>query len=270
MAAEDDTGFLSRWSRRKVAQRQGAVPLDPADPPAPELKDEPPPAPAQPHVAMAPAGAVAMAPAGAVAMAPAGAVARPTAAERPAAPTATAPAEAAAIEPAPTLADAARLTPASDFRRFVAPGVDSQVRNAALKTLFSDPQFNVMDGLDTYIDDYGKPDPLPLGMLRQMAQGKFLGLFADDADAPANPTAAGAGSTAGAGTADATAPSAAPSAAPASAAAALTLPPMADSNDLSSPPDEDPNLRLQPHDAAGRQGPEPGAGQDAGRQRRGA
>ena len=31
-----------------------------------------------------------------------------------------------------------------------------------MKKLFSDPHFNVMDGLDTYIDDYGKPDPLPL------------------------------------------------------------------------------------------------------------
>ena len=31
-----------------------------------------------------------------------------------------------------------------------------------MKKLFSDPHFNVMDGLDTYIDDYGKPDPIPL------------------------------------------------------------------------------------------------------------
>ena len=30
-----------------------------------------------------------------------------------------------------------------------------------MKKLFSDPHFNVMDGLDTYIDDYGKPDPIP-------------------------------------------------------------------------------------------------------------
>jgi hypothetical protein len=52
------------------------------------------------------------------------------------------------------------------------------VKNAALKKLFADPQFNVMDGLDTYIDDYGKPDPLPERMLRQMVQARFLGLFA--------------------------------------------------------------------------------------------
>ena len=39
-----------------------------------------------------------------------------------------------------------------------------------MKKLFSDPHFNVMDGLDTYIDDYGKPDPIPLSMLRRMNQ----------------------------------------------------------------------------------------------------
>jgi hypothetical protein len=37
-----------------------------------------------------------------------------------------------------------------------------------------------MDGLDTYIDDYGKPDPLPAGMLRQMVQSQLLGLFDDE------------------------------------------------------------------------------------------
>ncbi len=49
-----------------------------------------------------------------------------------------------------------------------------------MKKLFSDPHYNVMDGLDIYIDDYGKPDPIPLEMLRRMAQSHALGLFADD------------------------------------------------------------------------------------------
>ena len=69
------------------------------------------------------------------------------------------------------------------------------MKNAALKKLFTDPHFNVMDGLDTYIDDYGKPDPLPAGMLRKMAQSQLLGLFADEdkaeaADGPRPTTAA--------------------------------------------------------------------------------
>jgi hypothetical protein len=83
--------------------------------------------------------------------------------------------------PPPTLHDVAALDRhAPDFSRFVAPGVDDTVKRAALKKLFSDPQFNVMDGLDTYIGDYNTPDPLPASMLRQMAQAKFLGLFQDD------------------------------------------------------------------------------------------
>uniref|UniRef100_B1XTZ3 Uncharacterized protein n=1 Tax=Polynucleobacter necessarius subsp. necessarius (strain STIR1) TaxID=452638 RepID=B1XTZ3_POLNS len=39
------------------------------------------------------------------------------------------------------------------------PDVDPTVQQAALKEMFTDPHFNVMDGLDIYIDDYSKPDP---------------------------------------------------------------------------------------------------------------
>ena len=53
-----------------------------------------------------------------------------------------------------------------------------------MKKLFSDPHFNVMDGLDTYIDDYGKPDPIPLSMLRRMNQAAVLGLFDDETTMP--------------------------------------------------------------------------------------
>jgi hypothetical protein len=84
--------------------------------------------------------------------------------------------------PPPTLAEAEALTPASDFTRFVARNVDPGVKNTALKKLFADPHFNLMDGLDTYIDDYGKPDPLPASMLRQLVQSRFLGLFTDSAE----------------------------------------------------------------------------------------
>jgi len=82
--------------------------------------------------------------------------------------------------PAPTLADVESLTPQSDFTRFVRPDVPPDVKNAAMKKLFSDPHFNVMDGLDVYIDDYGKPDPLPPEMLRQLASAEFLGLFREE------------------------------------------------------------------------------------------
>lgn len=64
----------------------------------------------------------------------------------------------------PTLQDVALLTSDSDFSAFVAQGVDKTVQRLAMKKLFLDPHFNLMDGLDTYIDDYTKPDPLPAAM----------------------------------------------------------------------------------------------------------
>ena len=64
-----------------------------------------------------------------------------------------------------------------DFSAFMRPDVDPAVQQAALKKMFSDPHFNVMDGLDIYIDDYSKPDPLPPGMLERMVQSDMLNLF---------------------------------------------------------------------------------------------
>jgi hypothetical protein len=48
--------------------------------------------------------------------------------------------------------------------------------------MFSDPHFNVMDGLDIYIDDYSKPDPIPMEMLKRMVQSDMLNIFRKDAD----------------------------------------------------------------------------------------
>ncbi|KQZ43954.1 DUF3306 domain-containing protein [Duganella sp. Root1480D1] len=83
-----------------------------------------------------------------------------------------APAEATA--PAPTLEQVESLTTDSDFTPFVARGVDEAVRRAALKKLFADPRFNVMDGLDTYIDDYNKFEPLTPLMVAALNHAKDL------------------------------------------------------------------------------------------------
>jgi hypothetical protein len=97
-----------------------------------------------------------------------------------------------------------------------------------MKKLFTDPRFNVMDGLDTYIDDYGKPDPIPLAMLRQMNQSRILRLFDDDEEEDDN-------------------------------AKKIADPaPPALSSEPAKPPDDDPDLRLQQDDASGRPGPAPG------------
>jgi hypothetical protein len=76
-------------------------------------------------------------------------------------------------EPPAPLPPVESLTPESDFTPFMRTDVDPGLRQQALRTLFRDPRFNVMDGLDVYIDDYSKPDPIPaewLGKLNQMAR----------------------------------------------------------------------------------------------------
>lgn len=216
--SEGGEGFLARWSRRKVLVREGkALPPEPVPvpPAAPVVASVPPPAPVAPPVVEAPAP------------------------EPP---------------PAPTLDDVAQLTRSSDYTRFVAPEVDPQVRNAALKKLFADPQFNVMDGLDVYIDDYGKPDPLPASMLRQLAQSRALGLFDDEEREARERQAVAPGEG---GDPDGTA----------AAGTATCAPDDIGSPTVDTPNDPDPAVRLQPDDAAGPAGPGPGAGEDAGRER---
>jgi len=123
--SKDDDAFLSRWSRRKVAAREGE--------PLPEPK------PAEP----VPAAAVG-----------------------------TAAPEVPARPELPSLESLEGLK--SDYRAFMQPGVDEDVKRAAIKKLFADPQFNVMDGLDVYIDDYTQFEPLPTGMLDRIAAVKHL------------------------------------------------------------------------------------------------
>ncbi|MDQ0143923.1 DUF3306 domain-containing protein [Cupriavidus necator] len=128
-----ESSFLSRWSRRKAAVREGvAVPAEPPQPAVPAAEAVPATIEAAPE---------------------------------------------APQSPPPTLADVAALRPGDEIARFVARGVDESVKRAALKTLFADPHFNVMDGLDIYIDDYSKPDPIPPEILRQLRQAETLGLF---------------------------------------------------------------------------------------------
>ena len=147
-------GFLGRWSRRKQEVREGKPVQDPA-PPVPQAPE--------------PAAVKATAPL----------AAQPAAASVPPEP---------AAPPLPTLQDAQSLSMDSDFKPFVSRAVAPEVRNAAMKKLFTDPHFNVMDGLDIYIDDYTQPDPLPAAMLKQMASAQFMGLVEEE---PEKPSAAG-------------------------------------------------------------------------------
>ena len=164
-------GFLGRWSRRKQEVREGKPVQDPAPvvPTAPAPTSHPvaaTPLPGQPPQAVAPAGPAAPAVQGGHA------------------------GTAHGTPPMPTLEDAQALTPTSDFKPFVARAVSPEVRNLAMKKLFADPHFNVMDGLDIYVGDYTQPDPLPAGMLRKMASAHAMGFFDAEEKAGEQPAAA--------------------------------------------------------------------------------
>jgi Protein of unknown function (DUF3306) len=96
------------------------------------------------------------------------------AADLPAAPAAATPAAQALPPVVAELPPVESLTPESDFTAFFKPQVDEVVKRAALKQLFRDPRFNVMDGLDIYIDDYTKADPIPADVLKQLVQARYI------------------------------------------------------------------------------------------------
>jgi hypothetical protein len=83
-------------------------------------------------------------------------------------------------EAPPELPPLEKLTFDSDFKGFFHPKVDEDMRRAALRKLFSDPHFNVMDGLDVYIDDYSKSDPIPAAMLAGLKQAQRIIEWAND------------------------------------------------------------------------------------------
>ena len=62
----------------------------------------------------------------------------------------------------------------SDYSPFMQSGVDEALKRGALKKLFSDPRFNVMDRLDVYIDDYSKPDPIDPEIVRTLVQARYI------------------------------------------------------------------------------------------------
>ena len=144
-------GFLGRWSQRKQAVREGKLVEEPISQAAiVQVQNSP---------APAPSGTPATS----------GALTKP-------------PETAPKALPPPTHKEVELLTQASDFSPFMGRDVAPDVRNAAMKKLFTDPHYNVMDQLDIYIDDYSKPDPLPQAMLRQMVGAQFLNLFEDEAN----------------------------------------------------------------------------------------
>ncbi|HEV7413125.1 MAG TPA: DUF3306 domain-containing protein [Casimicrobiaceae bacterium] len=66
------------------------------------------------------------------------------------------------------------LTIDSEFAAFFKPDVAEATKRAALKQLFRDPRFNIMDGLDVYIDDYTQPDPISPEMMKQLLHARHI------------------------------------------------------------------------------------------------
>jgi len=81
---------------------------------------------------------------------------------------------ATSVSETPALPPVDSLTIDSDFTAFRKPEVDEALKRGALRKLFGDPHFNVMDGLDVYIDDYSKPDPLDPIVARQLMQARYI------------------------------------------------------------------------------------------------
>jgi hypothetical protein len=78
-----------------------------------------------------------------------------------------------ATEP-PPLPPVESLTFESDFRAFLQPNVAEDLKREALKKLLHDPRFNVMDGLDVYIDDYSIPSPLEPAVARALVSARCI------------------------------------------------------------------------------------------------
>lgn len=147
MTADDRGGFLHRWSRRKVDAREGRTAQDEGPLEDTTAKDN-----GESDVRVQPLADAAPAPADSAL-------------------------EGVEQTPALTLQDVQALTRDSDFSPFMARQVAPEIKNAALKKLFADPHYNVMDGLDIYIDDYSNLAPLPAPMLRRMVSAQALNMF---------------------------------------------------------------------------------------------
>jgi Protein of unknown function (DUF3306) len=102
--------------------------------------------------------------------------------EAEAAPAAPPAAPSPAQDEPPELPALDQLTIDSDYRGFFHPKVGEDVRRNALRKLFSDPQFNVMDGLDVYIDDYSKSEPIPAAMLAGLKHAQRIIEWAAETD----------------------------------------------------------------------------------------
>lgn len=94
-------------------------------------------------------------------------------AQAPVAPTPQ-PAEQVTPNAAAALPPIESLTLDSEFSAFFKPEIPEATKRAALKQLFRDPRFNIMDGLDVYIGDYTQSDPIPPEMMERLLHTRHI------------------------------------------------------------------------------------------------
>ena len=70
----------------------------------------------------------------------------------------------------------------ADFAPFMQKGVAEATKRAAIQQLFRQPVFNVMDGLDVYIEDFNIYEPLTAAELPGLAHARAM-LFPEAEDA---------------------------------------------------------------------------------------
>ena len=63
---------------------------------------------------------------------------------------------------------------ASEYAEFLKPGVDDNLRRAALKKLFRDPYFDTFERFEAYCEDYTKGEAISPAVLRTLAHAKRL------------------------------------------------------------------------------------------------
>jgi hypothetical protein len=83
-----------------------------------------------------------------------------------------APAAPSAASEARALPPLEEVGPDTDFSVFMGKEVEEGLRRAALKKLFADPRFNIMDGLDTYTEDYTLAETISPEMLATLEHAK--------------------------------------------------------------------------------------------------
>lgn len=153
--SQEPERFLSRWSRRKLEAKQEADAVR--------------------VVAPQPVPAIAAAP--------------------PAAATATADGASAAAPSAVELPPIESLDGLkSDYAAFFQQPAEDSLRRAALRKLFGDPHFNVMDGLDVYVEDYTQFEPIPEPLRQRLVSAEgFLNRAMPEAQQSGDAEAIGAG-----------------------------------------------------------------------------